>query len=384
MAYVVAVVGAGGKTSYIDRMAKRYAAEGKRVAVTTTTHRFLEGEQGQKQIRYVGAPQGEKYGYPGDRIYDELCRDSDVLLVEADGARHRPLKIPGDGEPVIPRKVQKIVVMMGSMAIGRRFSEVCHRSRLAPREWMDQKVDQTLIDRLAERFYLDPLRMRYPGVELEYRMSEAAEEREREEEKEPITLVLLASGSSRRFGAKNKLLAAWKGKPLYCCQLDALLEAKDRLQQSGLSTEIMVVSCHREILTDPNYAGIVSMVPNPWHAEGISASVRLGARLAPGAVAYFAADQPFFGGEDVVRLLKEYRRSGKAMACAYSDHAANPAVFSGSAKKRLLKIEGDKGPIGIIRSHPTEVYYYVVAAEKLRDIDTPEQWKRMERDGSGI
>ena len=72
------------------------------------------------------------------------------------------------------------------------------------------------------------------------------------------------------------------------------------------------------------------------------------------------------------------------MACAYSDQAANPAVFSGSAKKRLLKIEGDKGPIGIIRSHPTEVYYYVVAAEKLRDIDTPEQWKRMEQDGSGI
>ena len=51
-AHVTAVAGAGGKTGYIRRRAERLAAEGRRVAILTTTH-ILE-EASSENIVYIG------------------------------------------------------------------------------------------------------------------------------------------------------------------------------------------------------------------------------------------------------------------------------------------------------------------------------------------
>ena len=40
--YVIAIVGAGGKTSRIKNLTKEYVQQGKKVLVTTTTHMGLE------------------------------------------------------------------------------------------------------------------------------------------------------------------------------------------------------------------------------------------------------------------------------------------------------------------------------------------------------
>ena len=40
--YVIAVVGAGGKTTRIKRLTDQYVRQGKRVLVTTTTHMYQE------------------------------------------------------------------------------------------------------------------------------------------------------------------------------------------------------------------------------------------------------------------------------------------------------------------------------------------------------
>ena len=41
---IVAVVGSGGKTTLIKKLAEQYRAEGKTVLVTTTTHMFIEAD----------------------------------------------------------------------------------------------------------------------------------------------------------------------------------------------------------------------------------------------------------------------------------------------------------------------------------------------------
>ena len=46
MAYVIAVVGAGGKTTYIYDKAKEYIKAGKTVAITTTTKMWLPDKIG--------------------------------------------------------------------------------------------------------------------------------------------------------------------------------------------------------------------------------------------------------------------------------------------------------------------------------------------------
>ena len=38
---IIAVVGSGGKTTLIKKLAEQYRAQGKKVFVTTTTHMFI-------------------------------------------------------------------------------------------------------------------------------------------------------------------------------------------------------------------------------------------------------------------------------------------------------------------------------------------------------
>ena len=135
MAYVTAVVGAGGKTGYIREKAQKNALMGKKTAVMTTTH-ILE-EPDSELIRYIGLPDqavsqnARKLIWPGDEIYRQACLEYDEVLVEADGAKHYPLKIPAHYEPVIPENVSEIVVVMSGFALGRDFREVCFRGELA-------------------------------------------------------------------------------------------------------------------------------------------------------------------------------------------------------------------------------------------------------------
>ena len=41
---IIAIVGAGGKTSYIKKKAKEYLEQGEKVFVTTTTHMMKESD----------------------------------------------------------------------------------------------------------------------------------------------------------------------------------------------------------------------------------------------------------------------------------------------------------------------------------------------------
>ena len=82
-----------------------------------------------------------------------------------------------------------------------------------------------------------------------------------------IGAVLLASGLGRRFGS-NKLLTAVEGIPLYRRAMTALAGAGfDRLA---------VCSPYQEVLSAGEALGFLPLY-NPDYAQGISASVRLGA-----------------------------------------------------------------------------------------------------------
>ena len=57
-------------------------------------------------------------------LADELFqgKETDYLIVEADGAAGHPVKAPAEHEPVIPSSVTKVVGMMGLEALGRELS----------------------------------------------------------------------------------------------------------------------------------------------------------------------------------------------------------------------------------------------------------------------
>ena len=382
MSYIIAVVGAGGKSAYIERLADEYAARGRRVCVTTTTRIYRAPDR--ENVFYRGATKGDKLAYPGDGEFLRLRHEHDVVLVEADGAHHRPLKIPADYEPVIPRPVDKIVVLMGLHAIGRPVGEVCHRFGAADVRRLSAEfpeldaalpVTPAIIDLIADACYIKPLRRSFPSVPIEYVRSDLFSSLSEQAGKR-AALILLTSGSSRRFGG-NKLLHPLSGKELFRYGLDSLLGARRILSEDGIEAEVF--------LTGGNHLEHdgAEVIANPDRLEGISASIRHGTQTAMerrcDAALFLAGDQPNFPADDIARLVREFVCSGKTFGCAYSDHPANPGIFASESYPELLELSGDEGAMRLIRRRPQRTHYYVVSPDKLLDIDAREDMAVLRR-----
>ncbi|HHX50889.1 MAG TPA: putative selenium-dependent hydroxylase accessory protein YqeC [Clostridia bacterium] len=142
---IISFVGGGGKTSAIKRLSLELTALGQKCLVTTTTRmgeeefrcykkRFLAptwSELREKTAQLLpvigGLPliagralqEGKLKGIPPEWIDEiSLLAPDCYILVEADGAARKPFKAPATHEPVIPRKSQMVVGVVGAGAPG--------------------------------------------------------------------------------------------------------------------------------------------------------------------------------------------------------------------------------------------------------------------------
>lgn len=140
--HVISIVGAGGKTTLMQTLADNYAKKGNTVVVATTTHimrpkRYpiaynrtqLYSLLAAHRVVAAGAdaPEGKL------RMSDEMGitvyqQAADVVLIEADGAKRLPCKVPNETEPVIPKESDLVIGMAGMDALGRPLSECCFRT----------------------------------------------------------------------------------------------------------------------------------------------------------------------------------------------------------------------------------------------------------------
>lgn len=178
---VTAVVGAGGKTSYIHKKSKEYMDMHMRVFVTTTTHMFIENdtlitddssaieeELCHRSYCMAGTkgPEGKISRLSYD-TYLKACSYADIVLVEADGSRHMPLKYPAEWEPEIPDNVDKIVIVMGLHGIGKKCSDAVQRHELAEKALgitAETVIEKQHVDEIIRKGYLEPLKKKYPDT----------------------------------------------------------------------------------------------------------------------------------------------------------------------------------------------------------------------------
>jgi probable selenium-dependent hydroxylase accessory protein YqeC len=165
------VVGAGGKTSAIFQLAKEFAAKGCRVVITTTTHMFREpgtlattAKEAESLLKHqpiviTGRPaEAGKIEALENKDFQTLCGIADIVLVEADGSKHMPLKIPAAYEPVIPGNTDRVIVLAGLHGLGLKLIESCHREELvqkllqAPPEHIMEEEDITV---MLQKGYLE-------------------------------------------------------------------------------------------------------------------------------------------------------------------------------------------------------------------------------------
>jgi probable selenium-dependent hydroxylase accessory protein YqeC len=144
---VYTLVGAGGKSTGMRKIADFISRRGIRARMTTTTrigveefsaypHEAVRNEEGLLRCvlsdeACVVVSQGVEGGkHTGlDSAWIERCAiPADlVLLVEGDGSRRKPIKAPTAREPVIPGNTNEVLAFMGARAFDERVdSERCY------------------------------------------------------------------------------------------------------------------------------------------------------------------------------------------------------------------------------------------------------------------
>ena len=147
-ARLVALCGAGGKTSLLYALGREWHAQKKKVVLTTTTHILAElpedcflwdgtceGDLYRWNAGYIpvaGRPAGDRLKGPSEAMWETLRGWwGGRIVVEADGAARYPVKYPAVWEPAIPQYTDRVLVLAGLSALGRPLGEVCHRAALA-------------------------------------------------------------------------------------------------------------------------------------------------------------------------------------------------------------------------------------------------------------
>ena len=151
---LIAIVGGGGKTSLLFALGRSLHGS---VVLTTTTKMNAHRTEGLAVLRspsdaeladWAGLAersamgpaaadrdtvlawshdQGQKAIGVDPTICDHWFNLVDHVAVEADGARGRPAKAPGDHEPVIPLRATMVVAVIGADALDRVIEDQCHR-----------------------------------------------------------------------------------------------------------------------------------------------------------------------------------------------------------------------------------------------------------------
>lgn len=144
---VTSVIGSGGKSTLLARLAEELRAKDATVALATTTHFMpfpsvtcMAGGSAEEVrlalaaygVACVAAPAGGAAGAAGKLgptalAPAELARLADYVLVEADGSKRLPLKAHAAWEPAVPEGSTQSVLVVGASGFGRPVREAVHR-----------------------------------------------------------------------------------------------------------------------------------------------------------------------------------------------------------------------------------------------------------------
>ena len=200
---IISFVGAGGKTTAMYTLAAAFAARGLKTLVTTTTHIEMPEKtlwaKNEEEVRrlwqsgsyavvgtepravaaaktgteletgtaaetvrelpppfFAALPQVRKItglSKPERSLYFDMA---EVVLIEADGAKRMPCKVPAAHEPMILKECDTVVGVMGIRSVGRPLREVCFRLEEAQKSF-GCHPDERLTPELAAEFLASEL-----------------------------------------------------------------------------------------------------------------------------------------------------------------------------------------------------------------------------------
>jgi molybdenum cofactor cytidylyltransferase len=186
-----------------------------------------------------------------------------------------------------------------------------------------------------------------------------------------VTGILLAAGSSQRFGA-DKQSTLLGGVPM-------LTRAARLLLDAGFVMPIVVlgprVDEHRPLLE-----GLpLRIVENPAAASGMASSVLTALDVAGDcdAVVITVCDQPTVTATHLQALVAGWRSIGSSIvASSYAGTGGVPALFATTHFAELRQLSGDRGAGPLLARHAESVHLIPLPGGEV-DIDTPADLTRL-------
>jgi molybdenum cofactor cytidylyltransferase len=425
----VAVVGAGGKTSTIWRLAESF---NNKVVITTTTHLGLDQIEKAEQKFFVSSisdlenidwgklphmvsitgPAIDGHRLNGLSIedikflYERSIEHQFSILIEADGARMLPLKAPSDHEPVIPDWADAVIVLAGMSALGKPLSSdsvfrpevfgklamlmegevitvaglvevLCHPN--GGLRGIPEKAKRILVLNQAEDVNMlsEILRIaNYCKTKYDQVLITAIGYQHLEPivfaRVENVAAIILAAGGSTRMEGNPKPLVEFQGEPL-------IERAITTAVRSGLNPVIVVTGYQSDLVISKLTGMDIEVAFNSDWESGQSSSVHTGLRRLGGrcgAAIFMLVDQPFVSTELLEKLKSLHMTSmTPIIAPMVEDQRSNPVLFDRMTFGELLLLEGDTGGRAIM-GHFQHTWLPWLDSRILMDIDTPEDLEK--------
>ena len=194
-------------------------------------------------------------------------------------------------------------------------------------------------------------------------------------------LIILAAGSSSRFG-KIKQLLHFKGKTL-------LKHTIEEAAQAGAVPIIVVTGAKADEISEGIKDQNVEIVFNKDWEQGIASGIVVGVKTAITLnnrlekVIIAVCDQPFVSSSVFQQLFEKQNTTTKhIVASAYADTIGTPALFTERYFDELMGLTGDHGAKKLFKEHGDDLAT-VEFPDGYIDIDTREDYENLLTGKSG-
>ena len=175
-----------------------------------------------------------------------------------------------------------------------------------------------------------------------------------------IAVILLAAGHSRRFGANNKLLAEFRGKPLISAVMATV---------SSLPCCARIATIGEDIDCDllPGFETVLSEGGSFSQSDSLKAAMAVAMKHRLDAVLICLGDMPLVPFTHFERIMAKFNGADSLVATQALAKPMPPALFGASWFPNLMALDGDRGARDLIR-HATD--FVLINDQYAIDIDT--------------